>query len=178
MTNAADQSGTTGLWDFAVQLYGRPGVQDACLDLQDRLGLDVDLLLFAVWSAAAGPGQLDAESFKDCIALTAPWREDMLVPLRALRRAGKDGFTAVPPESSQAIAKQLQAVELAAERVQLAMLEHWATARGGRSAPADPAAAAASNVVAYLAASGVPTQAAAPAIRALLAGAFSPPTGA
>lgn len=37
------------LWDFAVQLYAQPGVETACLRLQDEHDEDVCLLLCAVW---------------------------------------------------------------------------------------------------------------------------------
>lgn len=175
MTDAGDKSTDRGLWDFAVWLYSEPGVSDACLDLQDRLGLDVDLLLFAVWSAAEGPGRFDASAFEDCIALTAEWREQILKPLRALRRAANDAFESVPSESSRSISVRLRAVELEAERVELTMLERWAGHHAGRAADTEPAAAAASNLVAYLAAARVDTRTAAAAIRVLLARAFSPP---
>ena len=36
---------TASFWDFSVGTYRRPGVADACLSLQDRYGLDVNVLL-------------------------------------------------------------------------------------------------------------------------------------
>jgi len=33
-------------WAFSLALYGKPGVAPALLGLQDRLGVDVNLLLF------------------------------------------------------------------------------------------------------------------------------------
>ena len=171
MTDSNKVADSATLWNFAVQLYGRAGVRDACLDLQDRCGLDVDLLLFAVWSAFAGPGQLDAGAFRECIAVTAAWRDRLLQPLRALRRTSSGDFDPIPEASSQAVARQLQAVELAAERVELELLEGWATARDSCGPATEPEAAAASNLVAYLTAAGVETSAGAAAMRTLLAAA-------
>ena len=47
-------------WDFSLEAYARPGVAPACLDLQERHGADVNLLLFACWLSASGRGALDA----------------------------------------------------------------------------------------------------------------------
>ncbi|MGI9492931.1 MAG: TIGR02444 family protein, partial [Geminicoccaceae bacterium] len=41
-------------WDYSLSLYGRPGVEQACLELQRRHGLNVNLLLFAFWLADRG----------------------------------------------------------------------------------------------------------------------------
>ena len=106
-----------GLWDFSVSLYAKPGVKDACLELQDRCGLDVNLLLFAVWSAVAGPGRLDAARFRDCVALTEAWQAKMIQPLRQLRRSCQAELTVVPGADTRTLAGQLQAAELAAEQV-------------------------------------------------------------
>ena len=43
-------------WDFSLALYRKPGVAAACLRLQDGPGLDVNLLLYACWTAANGAG--------------------------------------------------------------------------------------------------------------------------
>lgn len=173
MTDTSNLADSADLWNFAVQLYGRPGVAEACVDLQDRCGLDVDLLLFAVWCAVVGPGQLDVSAFRECIAVTDAWREGLLKPLRALRRHSSGAFDPIPEASTQAIAGQLQAVELAAERVELELLESWAASRGTSRPAAEPQAAAASNLVAYLAAAGVETGTAAAAMRLVLAAAFT-----
>jgi len=172
MSGVNKKLGPIPLWDYAVDLYGRAGVSEVCLDLQDRCDLDVDVLLFAVWSAAAGPGQLDADAFRDLIRITSTWREDVLKPLRSARRASINASTGLAGGSAATITDKLQAAELAAERVELELLEQWAGERAGGDPPADPAAAAASNMVAYLAAAGVETRAAATGIRTLLAAAF------
>jgi uncharacterized protein (TIGR02444 family) len=161
------------LWDYAVDLYGRTGVRDACLDLQDRLGLDVDLLLFAVWSAMVIKAQLDADAFRECIQLTEDWRENVVKPLRGLRRTTRQGVAGADDADAGQIADQLQAVELEAERVELAMLEQWGRGHGTTGPCENPGAAAASNLVGYLAAAGVQTRDAADGMRTLLAAAVS-----
>ena len=41
-------------WDWALKAYAAPGVQEACLQLQDGTGQNVPLLLWAGWTAATG----------------------------------------------------------------------------------------------------------------------------
>ncbi len=160
-----------GLWDFSVSLYAKPGVKDACLELQDRCGLDVNLLLFAVWSAVAGPGRLDAARFRDCVALTEAWQAEMIQPLRKLRRSCRAELPPAPGVDTAALAVQLQAAELAAEQVELSLLAAWAAERGGREDDEEIGANAASNLVAYLAAAGVAPGDAAESMRRILAAA-------
>ena len=45
---AADSS---PFWRFSLDFYRRPGVPEVCLQLQDAHGVDVNLLLFALWQA-------------------------------------------------------------------------------------------------------------------------------
>jgi uncharacterized protein (TIGR02444 family) len=79
-----------GLWTFSLAFYRRPGVAAALIALQDGAGLDVSLVLFALWLGLSGRGRLD------CLALVAADREvqalrtEVIQPLRALRRRLKD----------------------------------------------------------------------------------------
>jgi len=159
------------LWDFSVSLYARPGVKDACLELQDRLGLDVNLLLFAVWSAVAGPGRLDAARFRDCVALTEAWQAEMIQPLRQLRRSTQAEMGAARGADTAALTSQLLAAELAAEQVELSLLADWAAQQEALGGSEEAGANAASNLVAYLAVAGVAPGEAAEPMRQILAAA-------
>lgn len=107
---------------FAETLYARPGVEAACLDLQDRRGFDVTLLLHACWlgtrSIALSPGQAAA-----LVSATVPWRFEVVRPLRRLRRRLKHGLAGMPRVQSDRVREQVKAAELAAERAMLAVLE-------------------------------------------------------
>ena len=144
-------------------------MKDACIELQDRCGLDVNLLLFAVWSAVGGPGRLDAARFRDCVALTEAWQAKMIQPLRQLRRSCQADLTVVPGAETRTLAGQLQAAELAAEQVELSLLADWAAEQGPRGGDEEAGANAASNLVAYLAAAGVAPASAAEPMRRILA---------
>lgn len=110
------------LWDFSCALYAAPGVQGACLALQDHHGSDVNLLLLAAWlGAARGSALTDALLGQ---APAAAWRNEVVRPLRAARRAmDRDD----PAEA--ALRRDLLACELAAERLEHARLWAWAEAR-------------------------------------------------
>lgn len=111
----------TPLWDEAVALYGRPGVAEACLFLQDRLGADVPLLLFAAWLGLRGRALGDeAERVEDEVAA---WREEVVRPLRAIRRRLRSGPPPAPDAETEALRETIKRAELAAEKLELARLE-------------------------------------------------------
>ncbi len=107
-----------GLWDWAVAVYGRPGVQDACLALQDAHGQDVPLLLWAVWAQVDDPA-LAARA----AGLARDWDALAVNPLRAVRRALKPGFEGIADPAREALRNEVKAAELAAERALLQALE-------------------------------------------------------
>jgi uncharacterized protein (TIGR02444 family) len=107
-------------WNFSLAFYGRPGVSVACLDLQDRHGCDVNLVLYACWVGLSGRGRLAASDFARAAATNDPWRQAVIENLRAARRAIKEQAS----DAAQFYAAA-KAVELEAERVaqhRLAML--------------------------------------------------------
>ena len=44
------------LWDFVTWAYKLPGVEKACLALQNRLKADVNIVLFCIWLSHRGAG--------------------------------------------------------------------------------------------------------------------------
>lgn len=99
-------------WDWSLDAYDRPGVEEILLDLQDRHGLDVNLLLFACWTGATGRGRLAGGVWTGLIGQTADWRANVIEPLRAVRRHLKgrgDGSGAA------ALHQRAKALELDAE---------------------------------------------------------------
>lgn len=97
-------------WEFSLTIYRRDGVPALCLDLQDRRGADVNILLFAAWAGAACGVRLDAAALARLDTAVAPWREGVVRPLRAVRRRVKgedDGLHA-----------RMKAIELEAERIE------------------------------------------------------------
>lgn len=133
----------SALWRFSLGLYARPGVADACLELQDRHGKDVNLLLYALWHGLSGRGPLTEAGLAAADAAIAVLRRETVEPLRALRRAtkGKDG--------ADALYQALKEAELAAERLAQGRL----AALAGPVTVAEPAARrenAGANLALYL----------------------------
>ncbi|MEZ5668179.1 MAG: TIGR02444 family protein [Alphaproteobacteria bacterium] len=112
--------GAADLWAFCLRVYAAPGVADACLRLQDEAGADIPLLLAALWSATEGPGALDAAALAAHDAHVAPWRDNVVRPLRRARRWMKGAGHA-----GHRLRDRVKADELAAERHQLAMIAAW-----------------------------------------------------
>lgn len=109
----------TSLRAWAVEIYARPGVADACLVLQDRWGLDVNLVLFAMWRGPA-PDVLQAAG--DLSARFAP----VTAGIRSARRALKARPPAAPPDLIETARSRLKAIELEIELAELDALERIA----------------------------------------------------
>ena len=133
-------------WEFSQDLYGCPGVAEACLALQDRRGLDVNLLLFCCWTGIRGQA-LTAEELRRRIDTVGPWQDQVVKPLRAARRWLKEQRTA-PTQAAEALRQAIKAQELEAERLEQSILAEGARTEEARGTPA----LAAANLGAYFAA--------------------------
>ena len=110
------------LWDFSLRFYGDAAVQQACLVIQDQYGADVTVVLYLLWRAAAGE-TFDAAGVAAIDAAVAPWRTQVVHPLRAIRRAMKATDLIGDPAAQEALRSKIKAVELEAERRELEALE-------------------------------------------------------
>jgi uncharacterized protein (TIGR02444 family) len=136
-----------GFWRFSLRAYARPGVAEALIGLQDRLGHNVNLMLFGLWLGVCEGRRLDAAALKRAQAALAPLHDKVVLPLRRLRGQLKDD----PDPDIQSLRRRVLALELAAERRVQARL---ATSLGGRrDAPSgDRSAVAEANLRRILAA--------------------------
>jgi len=107
-----------GLWNWAVDTYGRAGVAQAALALQDDHGQNVPLLLWAAFARTTDPQALAAAA-----ALARTWEATAILPLRQVRRALKEPLSPTPDGVREALRAQVKAAELAAERGLLEGLE-------------------------------------------------------
>ena len=113
--------GADPLWNFALTYYSRPGVEDACLLLQDEAGVDVCELLWRCWLYRH---RLRLPHEPLGLTQIQRWQQGVTVPLRALRRQLK-----ADARSSSSIAevrRHIQQAELAAERETLTRLQRLA----------------------------------------------------
>src|SRR5688572_26833194 len=127
-TSADDQGRTQqGLWDFAVRLYDRVDVSQACLALQEGSGANIPVLLFGAWLGRQSK-ELDAESIARVCVDVAPWHEQVVQPLRQLRRILKTGPRPAPSAATEALRARIKDCELEAERLEIAHLESLGSA--------------------------------------------------
>ncbi|MBP1126772.1 MULTISPECIES: TIGR02444 family protein [Pseudomonas] len=110
------------LWSFALSTYARPGVEAACLRLQET-GADVCLLLCGAWLEARGVAP-KAERLEALQQLARPWREQVVEPLRALRVQWRE--LAQQEGQLEPLRTAVKALELEAERALLTRLEQLA----------------------------------------------------
>jgi uncharacterized protein (TIGR02444 family) len=121
------------LWPFALQVYGRPGVEAALLELQDEHDQCVPLLIWGLWLAASGRAA-DDETFATGAMLARAWQETAVAPLRDLRRRLKAPISPATPAAKERLRGGVKALELEAERMLLEMLEQ-ASPPGSGPAP-------------------------------------------
>lgn len=110
------------LLDHALKLYAQDGVAASCVEWQDQYGVDVTVLLMAVWSGAGGY-RLSEEDIAEAAAVIEPWRAEVVLPLRTLRRRLKDRIGAAPAGGSEKLRGMVKAAELEAEFAALRILE-------------------------------------------------------
>lgn len=119
ISSACDQS----LWDFALALYSRPQVSYSCLNLQDKYGVDVTLLLWCWWLEARQIS-LNTQMLKEAQQLIAPWVKNYVAPLRAQRRQLKLEF-GTSDASIENLRQAIKQAELLAEKQVLIQLEQF-----------------------------------------------------
>lgn len=121
-------------WNFSLELYGAEGVAEACLDLQERRGCDVNVLLFCCWLAASGRPTLSADRLRAILKASDVWQADVVKPLRAIRRKLKDGsWAGALPETVDAVRRRVADAELAAEHAEQLELANLYAAAADRA---------------------------------------------
>jgi len=130
------------LWSFALTIYQRDAVAPACLDLQEQCQIDVPLMLCAVFACLQGKTISD-EDLTQLHNLASPWQSDIVQSLRRIRTQLKTSPKPAPNAVTEDLRNKVKAAELAAEKIQLEMMQTWVSQLTaidrGDSAPALPA---------------------------------------
>ena len=137
------------LWEFALGVYAQPGVEQACLALQDERGAEVCLLLWCLWLERRGC-VLTAAGLQQAQAAIAPWVDDAVRPLRTLRRQLKARYGTADARLEQ-LRQGIKQAELLAERQLLRLL----AAQGGELPHSPQPLVAGANLRLYLASLGL-----------------------
>ena len=106
---------TSPFWPFSLQIYR--SVADTCLELQDRFGVDVNVLLFVLFAAQNGR-KLAAPDVQHIISRVASWNREAIVPLRSVRRFLRSPPEIIAGEEAEALRERVKQIELEAERLQ------------------------------------------------------------
>ena len=116
------------LWQFSNRVYRKPGVDEACLRLQNETGADVNLLLFAAWYGVTR-GVLNEQLIAETQRVSVMWSGAVVKPLRGARtwmKHNADDLLAELSESVQQqfrkLREQIKSTELQAEHLQQNML--------------------------------------------------------
>lgn len=143
-------------WDFSLAVYARDGVAPACLSLQDRLGVDVNILLYFCWIGIQHGTALNADTARQLIGRVSGWKTHVVEPLRGVRRALKSNLEDVPPEGRETLRLALKKAELQAERLEQDMLVNALEFPAAQARDDfDGRSCARQNIDCYLAALGV-----------------------
>lgn len=107
------------MWTFAQAVYSGPGIAQSLLQWQDEAGADVCVLLALLYAEHHGL-RIDAETVRALDALTLDWRQNVVHPLRTMRRRLKSAGQA--DSAVEVFRSTIKDAELAAERRQLVKL--------------------------------------------------------
>jgi len=138
----------SAFWDFSVHFYAQSRVAAACIALQDDADVDVNVLLYLLF-AARHCRQLDRSDVTRIDAAVKAWREQVVQPLRSVRRELKNGIAPVDTEAAAALRNDVKRIELEAERVEQHTLERLVPAATLGTPASSRAAAARVNLAAY-----------------------------
>jgi len=137
LMNTSQQQSKDACWNYILELYSRRDVSDACLFLQDHAGVDVAFFLAIVYYATRKNVQFRSEDLERLSKVASRWQNDIIVPLRAVRRRVK---TTQPLDDQTShdigLYSQMKSVEIAAEKAEvfsLIPLLEIMPAGGGRS---------------------------------------------
>jgi uncharacterized protein (TIGR02444 family) len=118
-------------WAFSLAVYAGDGVAEECLGLQERLGLDVNLLLLAAYMGTVEGARFAPRDVASAHAAIIEWHTEIVRPMRAARRALKAPATTTDDPLQPAAATlrlQVKRAELEAEKIEQAMLWQWSRA--------------------------------------------------
>jgi uncharacterized protein (TIGR02444 family) len=146
MDNAAQPPDEDLLWRFSLAFYALPGISEALIVLQDRDGLDVNLMLFALWLGVSGRGRLGSDQLAAADRAVRMLRAEVVEPLRALRRKLRGN----PDADVRRLRDGVKDLELAGEKLIQARLARLAAPCGREVALDACLASAHANLALYL----------------------------
>jgi uncharacterized protein (TIGR02444 family) len=150
MAKAEDED--FALWTFSLDRYGRHGVAETCLWMQQRLGVDVNIVLASLY--ADTQGKRLPKAVLRLISEEGPgeWHREVVVPLRLARTFLKSQLHGEDAGSIAAFRTRVKQLELDAEKLEQRLIEQYLdnVATEPDQAHTAPAAIALENLRDYL----------------------------
>lgn len=112
-------------WNFSIEFYSSPAVAEACLELQDRYNLDVNLLLFCFWYSR-DYGKFQQDILQSVSEFSKKWKCNVVQPMRSARRWMKTNASSLlsgQSEEYSALREGIKEYELQAEKFQQLSME-------------------------------------------------------
>lgn len=108
-----------------MAFYAQPKIAETCVHLQDSYKVNVCLLIGLRWMDESGKYLSDAQ-FADLQSHIQAWTQQVVEPLRSLRRLLKQPVAAYPQDETQLqIRTAIKQAELLAEKKLLLEIEAW-----------------------------------------------------
>ena len=109
-------------WEFSIDFYGRDGVEERLLLLQEELHVDVNLVLYCYWAGYIGAPFLTDLDVNNVLELIKTWQKNIVKPLRVLRSKLKNNSIIKDNLCSGGIREKIKLAELDAERLEQLIL--------------------------------------------------------
>jgi uncharacterized protein (TIGR02444 family) len=109
-------------WDFSLEVYHREGVGAACLHLQARHGIDVNVMLFCLWLGRSGRGVMTEGELQALRGATDQWHEVVVRGLRRIRVTLREDFPDTPDALRESLRGSIQAAEINSEHLEQLLL--------------------------------------------------------
>jgi uncharacterized protein (TIGR02444 family) len=140
------------LWRFSLAVYRGAGVQEECLAVQERFGVNVNLLMLCAYLGAVEGAVLSASDVADALDATGAWHASAVKSLRQVRRTLKPWGSGEGPFANvvEALRTKVKGAELEAEQVEQAMMWAWLREQAGQWRRREPRQALVANVFALL----------------------------
>ena len=109
-------------WSYSTDVYQRPELESACLNMQNQHQADVNILLYCCW---VGEKQirLSENDMQTLIKTSQPWQKNILIHLRAARTTLKTSSIIIPDEQRKQTRDNICEMELNAEHMAQLALE-------------------------------------------------------
>lgn len=111
------------LWQFTLQYFNQPLIQNHCLALRESYGFDVNLLLLCGWLANHYQIALTDTQLQALLDNTLQWRQRQLQTLRKVRQCTRPGADE-HPSRHRAYEALKHAEELMERHCQYLFLQH------------------------------------------------------